>query len=323
MPMFDLPLGKLNTYLPSREEPPDFDSFWKSTLDQARNVPLDAKFEQVNYGLVAQETFDVTFNGFGGQPIKGWLILPAQRAPKLPCVVEYIGYGGGRSFPIDWLLWASAGYAHLVMDTRGQGSMWLSGDTPDLYADGGNPHVPGSMTDGILDPKHYYYRRVFTDAVRAIDAARGHPVVDASQIAVTGGSQGGGIAIAVAGLVPDVAAAMPDVPFLCHYRRATELVDTYPYKEIVDYCHAQRDKVDAVFRTLSYFDGVNFSARAKAKALFSVALMDEICPPSTVYAAYNQWAGKKDIKVYPYNGHEGGGSYQTIEKIKFLQAAWR
>ena len=325
MAFFDLPLDQLKTYLPTREEPADFDSFWKSTLDEAREFPLDATFEKMDYGLVAQETFDVTFNGFGGQAVKGWLILPAkaQRSGKLPCVVEYIGYGGGRAFGFEWLLWASAGYAHFVMDTRGQGSSWSVGDTPDLYADGGNAHFPGSMTKGILDPKHYYYRRVFTDAVRAIEAARGHPEVDSSQIAVTGGSQGGGISIAAAGLVPDVVAAMPDVPFLCHFRRATELEDLYPYKEIGDYCHVHRDKIDIVFNTLSYFDGVNFAPRAKAKTLFSVALMDKVCPPSTVYAAYNHWVGEKDIKVYPYNGHEGGQSFQTIEKIKFLKSIWK
>ena len=323
MAFFDFPLEQLKTYLPTREEPADFDSFWQSTLNEARAHPLNATFERVDYGLVAQETFDVTFAGFGGQPVKGWLILPKQRAGKLPCVVEYIGYGGGRSFAIDWLLWASAGYAHFVMDTRGQGSSWSKGDTPDLYAEGGNPSMPGSMTQGVLDPKHYYYRRVFTDAVRAIDAARSHPDVDASQIAVTGGSQGGGITIAAAGLVPDVIAAMPDVPFLCHYRRATEIVDTYPYKEIAEYCHVHRDKVETVFNTLSYFDGVNLAARANARTLFSVGLMDQVCPPSTVYAAYNHWAGEKDIKVYPYNGHEGGGSYQMVEKLKFTKSIWK
>jgi cephalosporin-C deacetylase len=325
MAIFDLPLDQLKTYLPAREEPADFDSFWQSTLDEVRAHPLNETFEKVDYGLVAQETFDVTFNGFGGQPVKGWLVLPtvrAKHASRLPCVVEYIGYGGGRAFAIDWLLWASVGYAHFVMDTRGQGSTWSAGDTPDLYADGGNAHYPGSMTKGILDPKHYYYRRVFTDAVRAIEAARSHPEIDAAQIAVTGGSQGGGITIAAAGLVPDVVAAMPDVPFLCHYRRATEIEDTYPYKEIAEFCHVHRDKVDIVFNTLSYFDGVNFAARAKAKALFSVGLMDKICPPSTVYAAYNHWAGEKDIKVYPYNGHEGGQSYQNVEKLKFLKSIW-
>ena len=325
MAFFDLPLNELKTYLPTREEPADFDAFWKSTLDEARAFPLDTKFEKVEYGLVAQETYDVTFNGFGGQPIKGWLILPVgvRRTMPLPCVVEFIGYGGGRNFAIDWLLWASAGYAHFVMDTRGQGSNWSKGDTPDLYAEGGNSHYPGSMTQGLLDPKHYFYRRVFIDAVRAIEAARSHPEVDAKQIAVTGGSQGGGISIAAAGLVPDVVVAMPDVPFLCHYRRATEIVDSYPYKEIADYCHTHRDKIETVFNTLSYFDGVNFAARAKAKSLFCTGLMDQVCPPSTVYAAFNHWAGEKDIKVYPYNGHEGGQSYQTIEKLKFLKSIWK
>jgi cephalosporin-C deacetylase len=322
MAFFDLSLKELQTYCPDRDEPADFDSFWKSTLEETGTFPLHAKFDKVDYGLVAQETFDVTFSGFGGQPVKGWFILPKQRTGKLPCVVEFIGYGGGRNFPIDWLLWSSAGYAHFVMDTRGQGSSWSPGDTPDLYADGGNAHFPGSMTKGILDPKHYYYRRVFTDAVRAIEAARAHPEVDPTQIAVTGGSQGGGITIAAAGLVPDVVVAMADVPFLCHYRRATELVDTYPYQEIAEYCHIHRDKVDTVFHTLSYFDGVNFSARAKAKTLFSVGLMDQICPPSTVYAAYNHWAGEKEIKVYTYNGHEGGQSFHNVEKLRFLKKIW-
>jgi cephalosporin-C deacetylase len=326
MAFFDLSLKELQSYCPDREEPADFDAFWKSTLDETRTFPLNVTFEKVDYGLVAQETFDVTYNGFGGQPVKGWLILPtvaAKRTSPLPCVVEYIGYGGGRGFPIDWLLWASAGYAHFVMDTRGQGSSWSAGDTPDLYADGGNAHFPGSMTKGILDPKHYYYRRVFTDAVRAIEAARSHPEIDGAKIAVTGGSQGGGITIAAAGLDSAVVAAMPDVPFLCHYRRATELVDTYPYKEIAEYCHVHRDKVDTVFNTLSYFDGMNFSARSNAKALFSTALMDQVCPPSTVFAAYNHWAAEKDIKVYPYNGHEGGQSFHNIEKLKYLKSIWK
>ena len=113
MSFFDLSLKELQTYCPDRDEPADFNSFWKSTLDEARAFPLGATFEKVDYGLVAQEIFDVTFNGFGGQPVKGWLILPSQRNGKLPCVVEYIGYGGGRAFGFDWLLWAKRGLCSL------------------------------------------------------------------------------------------------------------------------------------------------------------------------------------------------------------------
>jgi cephalosporin-C deacetylase len=99
-------------------------------------------------------------------------------------------------------------------------------------------------------------------------------------------------------------------------------VDSHPYQEIARYCMAHRDKLETVFNTLSYFDGLNFAARAHARALFSVGLMDEICPPSTVYAAYNHYAGIKDIRLYTYNHHEGGGNYQTVEKVKFLRALW-
>jgi cephalosporin-C deacetylase len=322
MAFFDMPLDQLRTYTPARDEPPDFDAFWRETLDEARRHDLAAAFAPLDAGLRTVETLDVTFAGYGGQPIKGWLVLPRERTGPLPCVVEYIGYGGGRGFATDWLLWSAAGYAHFVMDTRGQGSAWSRGDTPDPEPDGSNGHFPGFMTRGVLSPRTYFYRRVFTDAVRAVEAARSHPAVDPACVAVTGGSQGGGISIAAAALAPDVQAAMPDVPFLCHYRRATEITASHPYEEIARYCLTHRDKVDQVFQTLSYFDGVNLAARATARTLFSVGLMDEVCPPSTVYAAYNHWAGPKEIAVYRYNHHEGGGAYQTQEKLRFLRELW-
>jgi cephalosporin-C deacetylase len=321
MPFFDLSLDELQKYQPPRTEPADFDAFWQTTLADARQHPLQARFDKVDSGLKRVETYDVTYAGYGGQPVKGWLLRPTDSQGPLPCVVEYLGYGGGRNFPHDWTLWPSVGYALLVMDTRGQGSAWSKGDTPDL-PDGANPFTPGFMTQGILDPKTYYYRRVFTDAVRAVEAARQHPAVDPARIAASGGSQGGGITIAVSGLVPELAAAMPDVPFLCHYRRAVGLTDSYPYAEISRYLSVHRDHEQAVFATLDYFDGVNFAARCKAPAFYSTALMDQVCPPSTVFAAYNQLKGSKTIKVYRFNEHEGGTSFQTLEKIRFLQTLW-
>lgn len=322
MPIFDLPLDELKTYQPPRLEPSDFDSFWSATLTEARQHPLGARFEPADFKLQTIECFDVTFAGYGSAPIKGWLLLPRQRSGRVACVVEYIGYGGGRGLPFNWLGWASAGFAHLVMDTRGQGSAWLAGDTPDPNSRA-EPHYPGFMTDGILDPNMYYYRRLFTDGVRAVEAARAHPAVDGSRVAVTGGSQGGGISIVVGGLDPTVSVVMPNVPFLCHYRRATELVDTMPYYEISRYCKVHRDKVEVVFKTLAYFDAVNFAARCNARALFSVALMDDICPPSTVFAAYNHYAGSKDIRVWSYNQHEGGEVVQLWEQVKFLTELWK
>ena len=322
MAFFDLPIDELQAYKPERKEPEDFDAFWQETLAEARKHALNPRFIPLDAGLKTLEVYDATFAGYGGQEIKGWLLLPRDRDGKLPCVVEYIGYGGGRGSPLNWLTWPSAGYVTLVMDTRGQGSTWQPGHTPDPEPDGANPYHPGFMTRGVLNPKTYYYRRVFTDAVRAIETALSHPAVDGERIAVTGGSQGGGITLAAAGLSPEVKIAMPDVPFLCHYRRATQLVDTLPYGEITNFCKVHRDRVEEVFQTLGYFDGMSFSARAKASALFSVGLMDTICPPSTVYAAYNHYAGNKRIKIYEYNNHEGGATFQTEAKLAFLREFW-
>ncbi len=244
--------------------------------------------------------------------------MPAGADLPLPAVVEYIGYNGGRGLPVDRLAWAAAGYAHFVMDSRGQGSGWSAGATADPHGTGPSG---GFMTRGIDDPHDYYYRRVFTDAVRAVDAARTLPQVDADRVAVTGGSQGGGIALAAAGLSRGLVATMPDVPFLCHFERAVGMTDRDPYQEIVRYLSVHRDAQERVFATLAYFDGVNFAKRADAAALFSVALLDPICPPSTVYAAYNHYAGTdKAISVYSHNEHEGGQTWQWLAQADFLGA---
>jgi cephalosporin-C deacetylase len=319
MPFFDMPLEELQQYKPQRTEPKDFDAFWKETLATSRKHDLNPVFEMVDAGLALIDTYDVTFSGYGGQRIKAWLLLPKQRSKPLPCIVEYIGYGGGRGFAVEWLTWAAAGYAHLIMDTRGQGSAWRHGDTPDYEPDGGNPHFPGFMTRGVLAPATYYYRRVFTDAVRAVETARAHEAVDSKRIIVKGGSQGGGISLAVAGLMNDLAGSMPDVPFLCHYKRAVSIIDKHPYEEIRLFLKTHRDKAATVWNTLSYFDGVNFATRANAPTLFSVGLMDLICPPSTVYAAYNHYQGDKSIDVYEYNDHEGGGMHHVVSQIAWVK----
>ena len=316
--LVDWPLEQLREYRPERDEPADFDDFWTATLDQARAKATPAAFVPYDSGLATVDVFDVTFSGFDGQPVRGWFMVPRAATQALPCVVQYIGYSGGRGLPHEWLHWSAAGYANFVMDTRGQGSNGsMVGATPDPDPSGG-PQTPGFMTRGVTDRSTYYYRRVFTDAVRAVETAREHPLVDASRVVIGGASQGGGITLAVSGLVEGLAGAMPDVPFLCHYRRATEITDAYPYYELVAYCKTHRDQVDQVFATLRYFDGVNFAARAAAPALFSVALMDAVCPPSTVFAAYNHYAAEKEISIWPYNGHEGGAAFQRAAQIRHL-----
>ena len=112
---------------------------------------------------------------------------------------------------------------------------------------------------------------------------------------------------------------MSYVPFLCDFPRAITVTDSEPYKEISNYLSVHRGAEATVLDTLRYFDGVNFARRATAPAHFTTALMDDVCPPSTVVAAYNEYAGAKAIKIWTHNGHEGGGSDDAVRIAEILQ----
>jgi cephalosporin-C deacetylase len=248
--------------------------------------------------------------------VAAWPLHPRDDEGPLPVVVTCIGYSGGRGLPTDHLLWSAAGYAQLVVDNRGQGH-----DTPDFTEGNGTQWVEGVMTRGVDSPDHYYYRRLIADCVRAVDAVAELPGVDPRRVIVAGGSQGGGLALAVAALAPDaVAAVMPDVPFLCHYRRAAEISGEGPYQELAKYLRwHSREHVKRTFTTLSYFDGVHFAQRATAPALFSVGMMDPICPPSTVYAAFNHYAGEdRTMSVWSFADHGGGYSSNSAAQLAWL-----
>jgi cephalosporin-C deacetylase len=321
MPTYDLSPAELDTYRSAVVPPEDFDAFWAATLNEARAHPIAASFTPVDVGLKLIDVFDLSFAGYGGQTVRGWFLLPKGATGKLPLVVRYVGYGGGRSLPHDHLVWPAAGYAHLVMDTRGQGSSWSPGDTPD--PEGSAPAHPGFMTRGIQSRDTYYYRRVFTDAVRAIEAGRGHETVDAGKVAVMGGSQGGGISLAAAALEPAVGAMMADVPYLCDFPHAVRTAQRDPYLEISRYLAVHRDKLEQSFETLRYFDGTCFAPRITASSLVSVAAMDTICPPSSVHAAFNALGARdKTLVNYDFNDHEGGGVFQQQRQLEWLAERW-
>jgi cephalosporin-C deacetylase len=317
MPQFDLPLPSLLRYEPRPAEPADFDAFWAATLAAARTVPPVVAALRIPTGLRLVDTWDVTFAGFGGEPVRAWFSRPAGVTAALPAVVEYAGYGRGRGLPHERLTWVAAGYAHLLMDNRGQGELYGNGgDTPDPHAGGCRP-----VTRGILAPHDYHYRRLVTDAVRAVDAVRALPGVDPARVAALGNSQGGGLALAVAGLVPDLAAMLATAPFMCHVERAVELTDASPYGEIAQFLAVHRAAEEHVRRTLSYLDGVHFAGRAAAPGHFGTGLRDVVCPPSTVFAAYNAYAGTdRTMHTYPYNGHEGGDAVHVRRQLDWLSS---
>jgi cephalosporin-C deacetylase len=313
----DKPLSELEQYRPALTAQDDFEAFWQQTLAESETQPLNASIEEYPYPIERVTVYKVRYDGFGqGTRIAGWYIIPKDgyrldTDGKTPTLVHYHGYSGSKGQPADYLHWALQGYNVLAVDTRGQ-----NGDTPDnnAYVSG---NVLGCMTKGILDPYNYFYRFAYMDCVRAIDFVRSQP--ETGPIAVMGGSQGGGLTLAVAALAKEkgIVAALPNVPYLCHFRRSVEIFSSGPYQELVNYWKSHPYDVEQSYRTLSYFDGMNLAPHITCPVLLSVALLDTICPPSSGFAVYNHLTSEKELKVYPYNGHEGGSNLHQEEMYRF------
>jgi len=297
VPQIDLPLEQLRSYRPESTAQPDLGTFWQRTLAEAAQAPLNASVEPVDYPVDDLDVSQVFFDGWHGARISAWF-LARRGARSQPTMVFYHGYSGSKGQIFDYLGWALQGYTVLSLDVRGQ-----SGDSGDAESyEGGQ--VKGWMTKGILSPETYYYRGVFVDCVRALDFVVGRPEVDASRIGVTGVSQGGGLSLAVAALDSRPILAMPEVPYLAHYRRALQVTDRDPYQEIAVYCHRYPEREEQVFNTLSYFDNVNLADSIRCPVLMTVGLQDLITPPSTIFAVYNRISTEKELRIYPYGGHE-------------------
>ncbi|MDQ0577198.1 acetylxylan esterase [Agromyces albus] len=142
---------------PDVAEPADLDDFWACTLTESRALASAPQARPVATPITQLIVEDLTSSGHGGEPIRAWVARPHSDSP-LPTVLEYIGYNGGRGVLGERLQWTAAGYVHVLMGTRGQGSGWgTGGDTPDPHGSDGS--VPGFMTRGIRSRETYFGSR--------------------------------------------------------------------------------------------------------------------------------------------------------------------
>ncbi|TAK22057.1 MAG: acetylxylan esterase [Chloroflexota bacterium] len=301
------PNRSLDAFRASTRRPSDFDGFWNEAHRDLDLVP-DAVFVERS-SLRSSDTidvFEVRFSSIGGARVFGWLARGREARSRRPGLVIFPGYGGSPGIPRAW---AKVGFVALQISPRGH----------HLSDDRIAPGFPGLMTSGIDEPRDYVYRGVYCDAWRAVDVLAGRDDVDRDRVGVTGGSQGGALAmIAAAGRTP-VAAVAADVPFLTAIRDALSLGNSYPYEEVKDYLRVQPERRQAVLTTLDYIDTVNFADRVRASALLSVGLRDDICPPQTAYALFNALTCPKDIRVYAEGAHEGGGYTHAVAKEAWLR----
>ena len=316
---YDLPLEKLYQYKPELTKQPDFDTFWADTLNELSQVKLQYTLTPYDYPVKGIKVYIVNFKGFNNANIEGTFAVP-EGDGKFPGLMLYHGYNWAADGCIhDVVNWALRGYAVFHMQVRGQ--QGYSSDNV-VSSTGG---VCGWMTKGLLDKKEYYYRAVYMDAVRALEVLVDLEEVDATRVGVHGGSQGGALTLAAAALSNIPIVAVSDFPYLSNFNRAIDVAMSPPYTELNEFFKRNTNPAIEIKakETLSYFDIMNLADRIRCFTWVSIGLVDDITPPSTVFAMYNHLLCSKEISVNRYFGHEfmpGTVEAKLRTLMKYLQA---
>ncbi|RJX24950.1 MAG: hypothetical protein C4537_05515 [Acholeplasma sp.] len=287
------------------EKPHDFDLFWQRAKQEIKQIPFHYQIDE----RVIIESFDevnyFSYQGAKHEKIYG-LELIHDTKPR-PTIVFFHGYGWHKGEPNDFKDYYNIGYNVISFDIRGQ-----KGRTKDLY-----PYASGDhrlMTKGIMNPEEYYLKHVYQDSLQLIGLLRTLPFVDRNHILLHGGSQGGGIVVALAAL-ETVSYVFADVPSYTYFLGRLKGKHG-SVKEIADYMTEHQLDSSKVLSNLQYFDNLHFAKSIKAPIFASVGMKDDICPAEFFEKAFNQITTNKVMYRYPEGGHEGGGAVHYQIKLK-------
>lgn len=303
MPALDLPLKELKEYKGINPCPVDIDEFWNNSIKDLDSFLWEVDLTPANFKVPYAECFDLTFTGLGGARVYAKYLRPANSTKKHPAIMEFHGYKGDSGDWTDKLKYVAAGFCVASMDCRGQG-----GKSRDIL-DAGGPTLLGHIIRGLKDGRdNLMYRYHFMDTVQLTGIVKNFPEVDSNRLATTGKSQGGGLSLACASLEPSIKYVAPVYPFLSDYKRVWEMdLALDAYKELKTYFRQydpHHEQEDEIFNTLGYIDVKNIVNRIQGKVLMGITLMDNICPPSTQFAAYNRITSEKSYALYYDFGHE-------------------
>lgn len=302
--LVDKPIQELLRYTGRNPRPADFDAYWERAVSEMKSLNPQIKMTPSEFQFPNVKCFDLYFTGVRNARIYAKLMKPAALTAPAPAVVFFHGYTGNNH---DWMTsvaYAAAGFVTVYMDCRGQGGK--SEDT------GGHKinTFHGQIIRGLDNdtPDDLLFRHIMLDAAQLANIVMDMPEVDRTRVGVHGISQGGGLTLACASLVPEINRIAPVYPFLTDYQRVWEMdLAQGAYAELKDYFRRfdpRHERQEEIFNRLGYIDVHNLAPRIKAKTLLFTGMMDTTCPPSTQFAAFNAITAEKDYILYPDFAHE-------------------
>lgn len=321
MPVLDKPLSELKTYQGINPRPADFDAYWDAALKEldAVNPNVDL-IPSKDIQPAAAEAFNLYFTGVGGARVHAKYLRPRKATKPHPAVLQFHGYSGHSGEWADKLNYVSEGFSVAALDCRGQAG--LSEDNSQVKGNTLQGHFVRGLNDP--DPKKLLFRQMFLDTAQLARIVMSFDEVDATRVGAMGGSQGGGLTLACAALEPRIKLVAPVFPFLSDYRRVWEMdlaKDAYDeLKKFFRMYDPHHEREEEIFTKLGYIDVHHLAPRIKGEVLMLISQMDNICPPSTQFAAYNMIQAKKKYLLYPDFGHEGlpGGNDKIFNFLSKL-----
>ena len=302
--LFDMPLEELHKYQGRNPRPSDFDAFWDRALAEMRAVDPQVELVPASFEVPFADCFHLYFTGAGDARVHAKLLRPKHADTPHPAVLKFHGYSGDSGDWFDKLGYVAAGYTVAALDCRGQGG--LSEDKGGVTGWTWQGHIVRGLDDA---PEKMLFRHIYLDTAQLAKIVMEMPDVDENRVGATGGSQGGGLTLACASLEPRIKRVAPVFPFLCDYKRVWELdLAKDAYRELQDWFRRfdpLHQREEALFSQLGYVDAQHLAPRIQGEVMMAVGLMDQICPPSTQFAAYNKITAEKSLRIYPDYGHEG------------------
>jgi len=275
--------------------PDDFDIFWDAQKQKLASIPMEPVLTPVESHRDGIEVYDLKLNCLESiAPVSGFFAKPKGAQPKsLPAMMRVHGAGIWSASRGEAIAGAEMGM--LTVDINAHG---VANEKPrEYYAELEQTLLKGYSHRGRHDRESCYFFGMYMRMVRAMNFLCEQPEWDGQVLIVKGVSQGGAQTIAAAGLDSRVSIIGAGVPALCNQPGP---VSGWPW--LVPYHNGKPDP--KILQASRYFDPVNFAARTNAEAVFSVGFVDTVCPPSTVYMAYNNIRGEKQIVNKPLMGHE-------------------